>query len=436
MEHSRGKSTYEREIEGQMQGYFQEAKRYQRPISTNLYPNDDAMFDSHTYPKGGVVLYGLRQYMGDKAFFAGIKYYLTQYRHQPVDTQIFTAAMSKGGGIDISAYIAQWILKPGHPVIEYTHRFDAAKSEVVLSVKQTQDTKNGTPIYTIPTQVWLRTGEKSQVVPVTLQGENQEIHLPTTQKPDAVLLDPNHGFLRQMVRKDGSDEDLTIALYASNAIDRTEALTRVMAGTPDAATIEKLLAAVRADSAMFPVYGTIRPLYQNTVKAPRAFFLSQLNHASPTRRAEAIEALGAVPPATSEETQQEKQLLQTIVQSKTTMYGEVNAALSVLLQRDTASNLPTLLALTQKDTPRPLRLNALRRLSDIKGETARINPLLVSALSEEDFMVVMTSVQTLRARKDVSVLPELQKLQAAQTKKSRFLPAMLTRLIEDLGGKK
>jgi hypothetical protein len=114
------------------------------------------------------------------------------------------------------------------------------------------------------------------------------------------------------------------------------------------------------------------------------------------------------------------------------MYVEVEAALGVLLQRDPTNNLPTLLSLTGKDTPRTLRLSSLRRLRDITGESARINPVLIDALKDEDFITVLTSTQMLRARKDVSVLPELKKIKDSTEKKTSFLPAMLNRLITDL----
>jgi hypothetical protein len=317
-------------------------------------------------------------------------------------------------------------------VIEYTTTFDSSKSEVVLSVKQTQDTKNGTPIYEIPTNVWLRIAGKDTFYPVTLKGEVQEIRLPATQKPEAVLLDPRHAFLREMRRKDGPEYDLTLSLFAPNAVDKMQALTRIMATDPDAATVQKLAEAIRQDTNQFPIYATIRPFVQKPTEALRPLFLSLLSHPNANRRAEAIEALGKLPVTTETEKAAEARRLGAIVASKTSMYVEVEAALGVLLQRDPTNNLPTLLSLTGKDTPRTLRLSSLRRLRDITGESARINPVLIDALKDEDFITVLTSTQMLRARKDVSVLPELKKIKDSTEKKPSFLPAMLNRLITDL----
>src|SRR5207244_10853936 len=53
-EHSRGADAYSREIDSNTRGYVAEGLRYKRPLATNLYSEPGAMFNQHTYPKGGV----------------------------------------------------------------------------------------------------------------------------------------------------------------------------------------------------------------------------------------------------------------------------------------------------------------------------------------------------------------------------------------------
>jgi len=157
-EHSRGKNAYDFEIESDMQSYFAEARRYQRPIVTTLYPTADAMFDSHTYPKGASVLHTLRRALGDDAFFRGLNLYLTRNRHTPVVTPDLIKALTDASGINVQPFFDQWIYKPGHPVLNYRWTYDDAKGELALSVQQTQDTKDGTPVYDIPTSVGVIVG--------------------------------------------------------------------------------------------------------------------------------------------------------------------------------------------------------------------------------------------------------------------------------------
>ncbi len=154
-EHSRGKTGYDEEVEANMRSYFNESRRYQRPIMTRMYSNPDVMFDSHTYPKGGVVLHTLRKLLGDDVFWAGIKLYLTTNAHTPVESWQLCKAMTDSSGINCEPFFTQWIYKPGHPVLDPTWTWDDSAKQVVVKVQQTQDTSNGTPIYDIDAKVGL-----------------------------------------------------------------------------------------------------------------------------------------------------------------------------------------------------------------------------------------------------------------------------------------
>src|SRR6516225_10031962 len=111
VEHSRGKDAYAHEIEGAMQSYFQESRRYKRPLATNLYPDKEAMFDAHTYQKGAAILHTMRRYLGDQAFFVGLRQYLTRYRHMPVDSHDLCEAMTEATGVNLEPFFDQWIYK-------------------------------------------------------------------------------------------------------------------------------------------------------------------------------------------------------------------------------------------------------------------------------------------------------------------------------------
>ncbi|MFY7953778.1 MAG: M1 family metallopeptidase, partial [Armatimonadaceae bacterium] len=184
-EHARGLAAYQREIDGNTRGYLFEARRYRRPIATNFYADPDVMFDSHTYPKGGVVLHHLRRVLGDSAFNAGVNLYLRRHRHQPVETSNLMQAFTDASGINCQPFFDQWILKPGHPVLSYTWDWDSAKREVVVNVKQEQDTTGGVPIYSIDAQVGILSGEGMVPRPVSLDSASQTLRDSANIRPDA-----------------------------------------------------------------------------------------------------------------------------------------------------------------------------------------------------------------------------------------------------------
>jgi aminopeptidase N len=184
-EHWCGKDEYAHQLENFMQKYFGESRRYKRPLATNLYQNPGAMFDNHTYFKGAAILHTLRRYLGDKAFYAGIHRYLTQYRHKPVDTRDLCDAMTEATGINLEPFFAQWVYKPGHPVLDYTWTWDESKKQVALTVKQIQDTKDGTPIYDLNATVGLISKGVVTREKVPVNRAEQEISIRAAVKPDA-----------------------------------------------------------------------------------------------------------------------------------------------------------------------------------------------------------------------------------------------------------
>lgn len=293
-EHARGAAAYQREIDGNTRGYLFEARRYRRPIATNFYSDPDAMFDSHTYPKGGVVLHHLRRVLGEAPFYAGVNLYLRRHRHQPVETHDLAQAMTDATGINCQPFFAQWILKPGHPVLAYSWDWDASKREVVLEIKQEQDTTDGTPIYTIDAQVGLFSGDGMVRRPVLLDSASQTIRLSANVRPEAVLLDPDQDFLREMKHVPADTERRAIVRFAPNAVDRAAALQAIAASKPSDSDVSLLVSLLRADRKAFPVFGSTSALGRLARPELRGFWREELAHPDPSRRADAVRALGAL----------------------------------------------------------------------------------------------------------------------------------------------
>lgn len=298
MEHSRGPDAYAHEIADSTNGYLQEARSYKRPLSTRLYPSPDRMFDSHSYPKGGVVLHTLRRFLGDDNFYAGLKHYLNQWRYTPVESFQLRRAITEATGINVEAFWKQWIESPGHPVLDYTWVYEGGRLK--LTVKQLQDTSEGTPIYDIQTKIgFVRDGGGSgsfleEPVHLTKAEETFEILMPA--KPLCVVLDPDHDFLREIPNLHWAKEELPFILRSGkNAPDRTEAMRRMLQDPTDAA-VSLVVAALSADTD--PEQPTFRQTFQlANLKKPelRGFWLAQLSHKNIDRQAQAASALAMLP---------------------------------------------------------------------------------------------------------------------------------------------
>jgi len=70
---------------------------------------------STTYKKGGDVIYTLRNYMGDSAFFKGLQYYFSSHKFQPVSADTLKKSLEKSSGMNLTDFFNQWVYAPGFP---------------------------------------------------------------------------------------------------------------------------------------------------------------------------------------------------------------------------------------------------------------------------------------------------------------------------------
>ncbi|MBX7133648.1 MAG: hypothetical protein K1X67_13315 [Fimbriimonadaceae bacterium] len=456
-EHARGKTAYEQDVEGMMQGYFGESKRYKRPLATNLYPNGDAMFDSHSYPKGAAILHTLRRKIGDDAFFKGIGSYLTKHRHQPVESSDLCRALTEYSGVNLQPFFEQWVYKPGHPVIESSWTWDPAGFAVV-KVKQLQDTSDGTPVYDIDAKVAALIGGKVVRRPIRLSKTEEEFRVPFARKPDAVIFDPDHDFLREIPKQTWSQEELPfIVASAPNAVDRNSAAALLLAGKPTEAQIAAVRRAMAADRSLHPVFDQTVRLAALLGESGRDFWRSELTHPNFDRRFNAVNALG-----TLEKNDEDIAWLKSLVNDRSP-YRVVTTALSVLAKWEGKAAQPTLLkAMEMKSNRGVIRSEALRLLMDQKSEVAmrailrdavqaksvdertgalgmlgsfpkedtRPIPILRSAINSKNWQIVMTAATSAQRRGDKVLVPEIK---AALTRfKEDWLQNMLKEALKSL----
>jgi aminopeptidase N len=438
-EHSRGPNGYAREIENAEQAYFNEAQSYKRPVVTNFYSDPDVMFDEHTYPKGGVILHTLRHWLGDQAFFAGLKLYLNTHQHTPVETNDLCEALTDASGINCHPFFDQWLFKPGHPVIESTWKWDDGAKSVMLHVSQKQDTSDGTPIYNVKTAVAFFDGSHYETAPLNLNAKEQDFSFPRAAKPDAVLFDPDHNFLceRPVTHWDHS-ELLPIVRYAPNCIDRNLAMRQLLRNNPTDADIDAIVSVLKTDTSQSPAFESYFYLTNLKRESLRPFFESELKHADIARRVQGIEglaALGATP-------QTRSQLISFINEDQP--YAVVNVVMDSLRDWDLSANLDAIVKashiesmrnvvrnhalgiLAQSDLPIAhdaivvdaagatgwRKTTALVAIGPFEAKEPRAHAALLAALQDKDGAVLAAAIQGIRRSDDKSFVPELEKLKA------------------------
>ena len=190
----------------------------------------------------------------------------------------------------------------------------------MLTVKQLQDTTDGTPIYNIDAKVGLfhRNSMETQVVHLSKVEETFEI--PLSASPSAVVFDPNHDFLREIKNLNWGPQELPFILNGSpNAPDRVEAMRRLLE-SPSDSNIDLVVAAVKKDSGLAPAFEQLTALINLAKPSLRSFWTDQLSHKNLQRRAQAVSALAKLP-ADPETTK----VLRNLINNEAPIQAVVNA---------------------------------------------------------------------------------------------------------------
>lgn len=70
-------------------------------------------YGSTTYRKGADVIHSLRSYMGDNAFFDGLKQFLNENQMTDVSAQDLFESLSNSSGLNMTDFMNDWVLQPG-----------------------------------------------------------------------------------------------------------------------------------------------------------------------------------------------------------------------------------------------------------------------------------------------------------------------------------
>jgi aminopeptidase N len=274
--------------------YFREARtKYRRPIVMDRwkFPNDN--FDSHTYPKGANVLHMLRAEIGDSAFFAFHRKVLTEHAFSNALTDDIRSAAEATSGRDLRRFFDQWLMKPGHPVMNVSWRWDAVASAARIRVDQVQDTSGSIPIYTFPAIVGIRSAGIHRTERILVQQKVDEFVVPCASKPDLIEFDEPHDLLAEVTFQRPASE-LIVQLEKGNALSRVLAANQLSAFVGDPVAVGALMTAARNDAFWAVRRAATAGLIGAVSGTGKDFFSEMLADKSSKVRATAVRGLGAL----------------------------------------------------------------------------------------------------------------------------------------------
>jgi aminopeptidase N len=238
-EHHFGLDEADYQAEMEADGYYQSSQMsgYHDLIWFD-YDDKEQMFDGHSYNKGGRILHMLRNYLGDEAFFEGMRNYLTTNKFKPAEFHQLRLAFEEVSGEDLNWFFDQWFLGSGHPVLEFKQEVEPGTSNVSLTVKQNQNL-DLSPIFKLPMSVAIYDSNGKHTHKITVDSLEQRFVFPFSGTLKCVIFDEQQMLLAKV--REEKPLDQSIFQYYNNNRYRSR-FSALMNGTKGkSANVQQLI---------------------------------------------------------------------------------------------------------------------------------------------------------------------------------------------------
>ncbi len=224
-EHRYGIDEADYNAEKEADGYFQSAEGggYHDLVWFD-YESQEQMFDGHSYNKGGRILHMLRNYLGDEAFFLGLKNYLTANKFKAAEFHQLRLAFEEVSGQDLNWFFNQWYLASGHPDIEVEQYFSPENKEVVLTVTQKHNTGEEM-LFKLPVEIAVHDAQGVHIHKVVIDKSENKFVFPVSGELKTVIFDNQQMLLGKIKNNKPQDQYIQQYYLGKRYADRRDALT-------------------------------------------------------------------------------------------------------------------------------------------------------------------------------------------------------------------
>jgi aminopeptidase N len=332
-----------------VQEWVSQPNLYSKPIVRHDF-DDSSEFDDNSYGKGGLVLYMLRQQIGEDAFYRGLHHYLETNRGKNVVTADLIRAIDEANHINLQQFFDQWVYGAGAPKFDVSYAYDDAKHQIALSVKQTQKVEGHVGIFHVPIDVEITTASGAKLHNIAVTKEAETFQIASDRAPLMVLFDKGAQILEFTDFHKEKKEWLYQLKYATELMDRGEAI--------------QALAKIKNDDEVVTALG-------NSLKTDKTWGVRDI----------AADALGRIGTTAAGQ-----QLLDAWTMNDLPyVRNHIAAALGSI--KDDPKILDKLVVIAREDTSYRTRANALQSLGKLKAAAAL--PVLAQAVntdSPDDFL--------------------------------------------------
>jgi aminopeptidase N len=220
-EHKYGKDAGDAHIYEDRQNYLSQPELKTKDLVRFHYKDKEDVFDAVTYQKGGSILYMLRNYLGNAAFYKGLNIYLKTNAFKNGEAHQLRLAMEEASGRDLNWFFNQWYFSAGHPVLNITYKWDDASKTQTVYLNQTQDGN----AFILPLAIDVYAGGKMDRKRFWMRNKVDSMVFHSATKPSLVNVDGDKMLLARKTDSKSLDEFVFQYFNAPLFLDRFEAIT-------------------------------------------------------------------------------------------------------------------------------------------------------------------------------------------------------------------
>ncbi|KGL63504.1 M1 family aminopeptidase [Polaribacter sp. Hel1_85] len=186
------------------------------------YDDKEDMFDLVSYNKGGAILHMLRNYLGDEAFFLGLKTYLTENKYKAAEVHQLRLIFERITGKDLNWFFNQWYYNAGHPKIDVSYDYNTIQKKVTVNLLQLNVTE-----FKFPLAIDIYEDGKRNRHNVFVDGNDASFTFPYTKQPTLIQVNADGVLLCEISENKVLSDYIFQLKNAENFAHRREALLEV-----------------------------------------------------------------------------------------------------------------------------------------------------------------------------------------------------------------
>ena len=190
-EYKYGKDKANAHLYSDNQGYFN-SESENKNLVRFYYDTKEQLFDAVSYNKGSAIVHMLRNYLGDAAFFEGLKNYLNTHLYGTAEVHDLRLAFEKVSGKDLNWFFNQWYYGSGHIKMDVSYDYNTINSTVTVNINQKEKT------FKFPLSIDIYEPNRKTSHTVWVNSKQASFTFPFNKLPKLINVDAKHVLLAKI----------------------------------------------------------------------------------------------------------------------------------------------------------------------------------------------------------------------------------------------